>query len=155
LVEVVRGDARDPAALAVAVRDRDAVISAIGPVAGVTKTEVSEATATVVGAMEQHGPARLVVATNTRVLDDAEVTGEFANVAAEHRRTAAILRDSQLDWTIVAAPFLTDAATRGSYEAAIDAPPSGKEISRGDFAKALLDAVDTDAWIGHVVGVSD
>ena len=76
-------------------------------------------------------------------------------MAAEHRRDASILRESRLDWTVLAAPMLTDDPPTGSVVAVVDGKAPGRSITRGDFAGALLDAIETDAWIGHVVGVSD
>jgi NADH/NAD ratio-sensing transcriptional regulator Rex len=66
-------------------------------VTGVTVTEVSEATQAVVDGMVRAGVRRIVAAANGKVLTDDEVTGEYANVAAEHRRDAAILAASGLD----------------------------------------------------------
>ena len=106
-------DLRDQDAVAPALAGADAVVSAIGPVAGVTMTEVSEATQAVVDAMIRAGVRRIVAAANGTVLTTSEVTGEYANVAAEHRRDATILAKSGLDWTVLAAPFLTDDAAAG------------------------------------------
>jgi NADH/NAD ratio-sensing transcriptional regulator Rex len=58
---------------------------------------VSETTQAVVDAMIRAGVRRIVVTANRKVLTDDEVTGEYANVAAEHRRDAAILTASGLD----------------------------------------------------------
>jgi putative NADH-flavin reductase len=133
----------------------DAVISALGPIAEETTTEISDATRTIVEAMEKIGPRRIAISANPRVFSDTEVTGPYANVAAEHRRDAEILRESALDWTVVAAAALTDDPATGSYVAVVDGRGPGRSISRGDFASALLDAVGNDAWIRHLVGVSD
>jgi len=153
-VTVRQGDPSDADAVADVLTGHDAVISALGPIAGVTKTEISDVTRTIAHAMERLGPSRLVIAANVKVFTDDEVAGEFANVAAEHRRDVAILRGSSLDWTVVAAPFLTDDVGTGSYESSLDARAPGRSISRTDLAAALLDAVERDEWIGHVVGVT-
>ena len=84
------------------------MISAIGPIAGVTETEVSEAIGAIVAVMTDAGPHRLVIASNVVVFSDDELTGEFADVGAEHRRNLAILRDSALDWTALAPELLRD-----------------------------------------------
>src|SRR5438034_1135259 len=145
--KVVQGDPRDGEAVENAISGNAAVISALGPVAGVTITEISDATRTIADAMERLGLGRLVAAANARVFTDEEATGPFANVTLEHRRDVAILRASRLDWTVVAAPSLTDGAPTGAYAAAIDAKANGRQITRGDFALALLDALDHPDWI--------
>jgi putative NADH-flavin reductase len=154
-VTIVQGGPRDGKAVEDAIAGNDAVISALGPIAGVTVNEISDATAAIADAMERIGLGRLVVAANAKVFTDDEVTGPYANVAAEHRRDVAMLRASRLDWTVVAAPSLTDDAPTGSYEVAVDAKANGRQITRGDFALALLDALDHPDWIGHVIGVTN
>jgi len=154
-VAVTVVDLRDQDAIAPELAGADAVVSAIGPVAGVTVTEVSEATQAVVDAMTRAGVRRIVAAANGKVFTDDEVTGEYANVAAEHRRDAAILAASGLDWTIVAAPFLTDDPATGDVGTVVDGKGPGRSLSRADFAAALLDALDRPEWIGHMVGVAN
>lgn len=154
-VEVRQGDPSDPHDVEAALVGADAVVSALGPIAEETRTEISDATRVIVDAMERLGPRRLVIPANGKVLDDSEVTGSYANVAAEHRRDVAILRESRLDWTVLAAPMLTDDPGTGSVVAVVDGKAPGRSITREDFAAALLDAIGTDEWMGHVVGVSN
>jgi putative NADH-flavin reductase len=148
-------DLRDQDVIAPELAGADAVVSAIGPVAGVTVTEVSEATQSVVDAMVRAGVRRIVAAANGKVLTDDEVIGEYANVAAEHRRDAAILRASGLDWTVLAAPFLIDDPPTGDIRTAIEGKPPARSLTRGDFAATLVDALQLDEWIGHIVGVAN
>ena len=152
---VRQGDPSDAEAIGVALTGAEAVISALGPVARVTTTEISGDLRTIVDVMQRLGPHRLAIASNTWVFTDEEVTGEFANVAAEHRRDLAILRASALAWTAIAVPLLKDAPGSDAFDAVIDGPPPGDSISRADFAAALLDALDHDDWIGHAVGVAN
>ena len=154
-VTIVQGDPRDGKAVEDAIAGNDAVISALGPVAGVTVDEISAATRAIAEAMERIGLGRIVVAANAKVFTDDEVTGPYANVAVEHRRDVALLRASGLDWTVVAAPSLTDDAPMGSYDAAMDEKALGRQNTRGDFALALLDALDRTDWIRHVIGVTN
>ena len=148
-------DLRDQDAIAPAIAGADAVVSAIGPVTGVTITEVSEATQAVVDAMIRAGVRRIVAAANGKVLTTDEVTGEYANVAAEHRRDAAILAASGLDWTVLAAPYLTDEPGTGAISTAVDAKPPARSLTRVDFAATLLDALAHEDWVGHIVGVAN
>src|SRR3954463_3095038 len=129
-------DVRDQDAVATQLAGADAAVSAIGPVAGVTVREVSETTQAVVDAMVRTGVRRIVVAANRKVLSDDEVTGQYSNVAAEHRRVVAILAASGLDWTVLAPPSLTDDAGTGDVATAIGAKGPGRSITRADFAAA-------------------
>ena len=148
-------DLREQDAIAPELAGADAVVSAIGPVTGVTVAEVSEATQAVVDAMVRAGVRRIVAAANGKVLTNDDVRGEYANVAAEHRRDAAILAASGLDWTVLAAPFLTDEAATGDVATAVDGKPPARSLTRADFAATLLDALHRDEWVGHIVGVAN
>lgn len=153
-LQVVAGDARDPGAVEQAVQGRDAVISVLALMSADAEREYSEATRTIIDAAERAGVPRIVVTANNDVFGDAEVTGEFAAHAREHRRNREALRASGLAWTIGAAPRVTDDPPGGSYEAVTDAKAPGKRIAAADFATFTLDALERDDWIGHVVGVS-
>jgi putative NADH-flavin reductase len=154
LARIVTGDARAPDAVAAALEGAEAVLSAMGPVGDDPGTVYSEAIASLVGAMETGGPRRLVITANARVFDDRPLAGPYAGVSEEHRRALVTLRASGLDWTVVATPMLTDEAPAGTYEAAIDAKGDGRDIDRNDFAHAVVDALEHDAWIGHAVDVT-
>jgi len=145
----------DRGEVAAALDGSDAVVSAVGPIARVTTTEVSDVLRTVVDAMADVGLRRIVIAANAKVLTDEEVTGDYANVAAEHRRDAEILRASDLDWTILAPPFLKDAPATGAVDTVVDGTGPGRSLTRGDFANALLDALDRPEWVGHRVGITN
>ena len=154
-VRVVEGDARDAGAVTTALEGADAAISVMaipegtGPI-----TDLSDATRTIVAAMESSGPRRLVIAVNSSVFHDRPVKPPFDVVAEEHRRDAAMLHASSLDWTALAPTFLTDDEHTGSYVVELDVKAPGAGLPRGDLAAAVLDALGHDEWIGHVVGVA-
>jgi putative NADH-flavin reductase len=154
-VTVHQGDPHDPKAVEAVLTGADVTISALGPIAGEASTEISDATRTIAEVMQRTGPHRLVIAANDTVLSEDEVAGEFANVTAEHRRDLAILRGCALAWTVVAAPLLIDEPRSGSYDALVEGSAPGGSITRSDYAAALLDALEHDEWIGHVVGVAN
>jgi putative NADH-flavin reductase len=129
-------------------------VSALGPIAGVTTNEISEATSAIAACMAAEGPSRLVIAANATIFHAREVTGEYANVAAEHRRNLATLTASTLDWTVLAPTLLRDDPVSGRYEASADVAAEGPSIARRDFAMAMLDALHRQAWIEHAVGLS-
>jgi putative NADH-flavin reductase len=150
----VTGDARDAASLAQALAGADAVLSAMGPAGEDPGTVYSDAVAALVVAMTAHGPARLVIAANARVLDEDPLTGPYVAVSEEHRRALATLRGSDLSWTIVATPMLTDDAPIGTYTATLEGRGGGGEIDRADFARAIVDALDHPEWIDHAIDVT-
>jgi len=151
---VVTGDARNADAVDSALRDVEAVVSAMGPKGPEPGSIYSEAIATVAHSMARAGLRRLVISANARVLDDLPLEGPYAAVSQEHRDALATLRACDLDWTVVATPMLADGEPTG-YEAVLDARGSGETIDRRDFAAALLDALGHDGWVGHIVDVSN
>jgi uncharacterized protein YbjT (DUF2867 family) len=89
------------------------------------------------------------------VFDDAEVSGEFAAHAREHRRNRETLKASGLDWTIVAAGWVVDEPGIGSYQAVVGMKAAKRKIAPRDLAIAVLDALKHDEWIGRIVGVTN
>jgi putative NADH-flavin reductase len=152
---VIVGDARDAAVVAEAVAGRDAVISVLSLARPEDEPQHSDATRTIVQEAVRAGVRRIVVTANNHVLTDAEVEGGFAAAAREHRRNRAAVQDSGLAWTIAAAPWVVDEPPLGSYTTAIDQAAPGRKITTADLATFVLDAVERDDWIAHVVGVSN
>ena len=153
-LDVDEGDARDAELVAGAIRESDAVISVIALDDVEDEPEYSDATRTIVDAAKGEGVRRIVVTANRDVFGDDEVTGEFAAQAREHRRNREALRASGLDWTILAAGWVVDEPPAGAYESYIDERSPTRDITPQDLAKAALDALARDDWVGHIVGVS-
>ena len=65
------------------------------------------------------------------------------------------LSHSNLDWTMVMPPMLTNAPARGSYRIDGDAlPPNGSRISRADVADFMMQQIDNPQWIKKGVYIS-
>jgi uncharacterized protein YbjT (DUF2867 family) len=154
-VALVRAQPWDRSVIAGAVAGADAVLSALGPRAGETITEISDATRAIVGVLQGHTPTRLVVPGNASVFSDKELTGAYANVGEEHRRVVALVRESALPWSVLVAPILSDDPASGNVMTAIDERPPGRTLTRGDFAATMLDAIAHAEWVGHLVGVAN
>jgi putative NADH-flavin reductase len=150
---VVTGDASDPASVAAAIPGHDAIISALGVVTLDETTELSTMNAHVVEGAKAANVSHIVTVVSVAVFYKTS-RPPFQFVGEEHRRDLATLRSSGLDWVGAAPANITDAEAVGSYTAELDAPAPGEEISRSDLADFLLDAVETDAFVGHAVGLS-
>jgi putative NADH-flavin reductase len=65
------------------------------------------------------------------------------------------LSHSNLDWTMVMPPMLTNTAARGTYRIDGDAlPPNGSRISRADVADFMMQQIDNPQWIRKGVYIS-
>jgi putative NADH-flavin reductase len=77
------------------------------------------------------------------------------DVGADMLRAEEEVHASNLDWTIVRPPRLTDKAASGTYRIGIDRNvPRGVTISRADLAAAMLDLIDDPATIHRHVFVA-
>jgi putative NADH-flavin reductase len=65
------------------------------------------------------------------------------------------LSRSNLDWTMVMPPMLTNGAARGTYRVDGDAlPPNGSRISRSDVADFMMQQIGSTQWIRKGVYIS-
>jgi putative NADH-flavin reductase len=65
------------------------------------------------------------------------------------------LSHSNLDWTMVMPPMLTNTPVRGTYRIDGDAlPPNGSRISREDVADFMMQQISTPQWIRKGVYIS-
>lgn len=147
-VEVVPGDIRDSAQVGRAVREADAVVSALGTGRDLSPTTVmSEGTASIITAMKAQGVQRLLVITSGMVTPTGtepllfRLIGQhlLRHVHADHLRLEEQVKASGLDWTIVRPPRLLDGPARGGYRLARDEGlRGGKEITRADLARFMI-----------------
>lgn len=152
---VVEGDARSDEVVKGVLDGAGAAISVLTiPPTDEETTRLSDATRTIARRMAMTGPRRLVVRANTTIFHDREVQDPYRVLASEHRRDVAMLRGSDLTWTVLAAPSLTDDPGVGAYAAVIEGPPPGKNVSRSDFALAAIDSLGFDDWVRRAVGIS-
>ena len=115
-------------------------------------TVTSEGARSIVDAMEKGDARRLIVITGsivddtgngffmTRVVKPLARHTFLADVCTDMRRAEDIVHATDLDWTIVRPPRLTDRPATGKYRAAVDRNvPRGVKIPRADVATYVLD----------------
>jgi len=150
-VDVVVGDALDPAAVRRTVTGSEAVLSALG--IGMKRhatTLYSQGTANIIAAMGEEGVRRLLVVSTTSLeIPSPRQFGEhvvakyllhpilrkpYSDMALMEKN----VRESELDWTIVRAARLTDGPMTGTYRTAVDRKLTGCwSTSRSDLAHYL------------------
>jgi putative NADH-flavin reductase len=155
-LSVLRGDVLDPSTVQEAVLEQDAVVSCIGGTTGQKPvTLYSVGTGNILHAMQVHGVRRfmcisanpLVVGNGDALLDRLVlkpiVRQIFKESYADLARMEEEVRRSDLDWTIVRPPRLTDRPATGHYRIAVDRNlPRGRFIGRADLAGAMLRLLD-------------
>jgi putative NADH-flavin reductase len=80
----------------------------------------------------------------------------FGNVMRDAAAMEEVFRASQLDWTIVRPPRLTDGPRTGKYRVREEhLPRLGFKISRADVADFMIKAAEDGTYIRKIVGVCD
>jgi putative NADH-flavin reductase len=165
---VIGADVMDRAAVGAAVAGSAAVLSALG--VSYTRhavTVYSAGTANIMAAMADHGVRRLVVTCSaavepgyrasdsvffTQVMEPLFMRLPGRTVYADNRRMEALIRASTLDWTIVRACWLFDAAAVSDYQVCTGSI-HGMFTARADLAACLLAQLADDRHVGQAVGV--
>ncbi|NWS65285.1 BLVRB reductase, partial [Chunga burmeisteri] len=154
---VVLGDARDPTAVAEAVRGQDAVIILLGTRNDLSPTTVmSEGTKNIVTAMKAHGVRKVVACLSAFLLWDLQkVPPRLVPVTEDHIRMHRILQDSGLDCVYVMPPHIADNhPLTGDYEVSVGTTGASRVISTHDLGHFLLRCLRTSHYDGKSVYVS-
>jgi len=167
-LSVVRGDVMDPDTLAPAISGCDAVVSSLGPTSAYRKptTLYSEGMRNVIQAMRAAGTRRLIAVTAAPLNRDKDDTllsrvlnkvlwTMIKEVYSDMARMEAIIRSSDLDWTIVRPPRLIEKPPTGRYRTTLNGSVrSGYSIARADLAGAMLKMLDDPAAFRAAIGIA-
>ena len=158
VVRIINGDVLNPADIEKAVASQDAVLSALGR--GSSPRPVTfPGTKNIVDAMDKAGVHRLIVesafgagesAKEISIPDRLFVRGLVLRSSFKDKDLMeACVEKSDLRWTIVRPPRLTDGPRRGSYRAGERIPLNiASGISRADVADFMLSQVEGGEYIG-------
>jgi putative NADH-flavin reductase len=168
LLHPVKADVLDPDSIAPLVTGADAVLTAIGPRGSGPTTISHDSVASIITAMQKVGSRRLIMVSGSIVTDAGEspymrylvkpvVRRTFLrHVCADMRHAEASVRASDLDWTIMRPPALSDKPARGEYRMAIDSNLSrGFVVSRADLAACMLEVIDDPATVHKRVAIAN
>lgn len=157
---VVGGDLLASNQLARALPGHDAVISAFGPRVLGESTTRQDFGKSVVDAMEESGVWRLLIVSTGllfrgNVLARVLASTLFHNVVADAAHMEQHVVESELQWTIVRPPRLTNHAAIGPVRVTEwRLPPGGLSVTRADVAQFLLNEAQQNAHVRHVVGIA-
>jgi putative NADH-flavin reductase len=181
-VEVVAADlaTADPAELEPAVHGADAVLSGLGPRSNAEAGVAQRGTRAIVQAMQATGVRRIVVVSAAPIgtvaspgrptppkhdpgdgflmrhllapVTKAALHKHYADLA----RMEDLLRESDLDWTVVRPPRLTDKSLTGTYRTAYGRNlRRGVLVSRADVAHLMLSALEQPQTIRQTIGIAN
>jgi len=150
-LEIIKGDVLQPTTFENAVKGKDAVISCLGSNRKEPTTVYSQGVSNIAKAMGKAGIRRIIcisagaviVPPNSSFIIKFVVKNIlqrlFKHIYADMLRMEAILSKSDLDWTVIRAPRLTNNKRTGKYRIAINehlSKPSS--ISRADLADYIV-----------------
>ena len=158
-VTVIAGDARDRAATGRAVDGADAVVSAIGGTRPGNLAVLQEGTAAILRAMQVAGVRRLIVIQGFHL----PFPGDPGNVGAAAMRVmlrlwnrhlstdtyqmAEVLRESDLDWTLIRMPRLTAGPPGADYRTGQLALGPWSTVTTGQVAHFTLTCLGTSDFV--------
>jgi len=161
-LQMVAGDILDPSQVQQAVAGQEAVCLTIG--VGVTwkpVTVFSQGTKNVLAAMAEHGVRRLVCVTGIGAGDSAGHGGFLYDwlfkplllktIYEDKDRQEALIRASDMDWTIVRPGFLTNGPLTGNYRVLTDLwGIKADRISRADVAHFMLAELTEPLYVKQI-----
>lgn len=163
----VKGDITDANAVASAINGTSAVLSVLGPTDNKPTFAVSRGMENILAAMKSGSIRRLVITAGAEV-GDPEDAPKFMNkfmnfllklmarnVLADMSKAVEMVRSSDLDWTVVRLPMLTDDPKTGKVKVAYVGKGMGARIARADIASFLIDQVNDKTFIHKAPAISN
>ena len=163
-ITVKQGNLLDGSELEKALEGQDAVLSAFGPRVPIAKEEenlLRDFAAALTPAMRNAGVKRAIIESTAFLFKDAlfppaYLFGKlfFPRVVVDATAMEDIFQKSELDWTLVRPPRLTDGPHTGKYQIREGhLPPFGFSISRADVADCFLSILDEKTSFRKILGV--
>lgn len=160
------GDIQDSDEVAAALEEVKAVISVLGPTDNRSQFVVSLGIYNILAGMMQHRVSRLVMSAGAGVHDPGDspnLINKFFNVLLrtfskniyeDMVNAVRIVRESDVDWTIVRVPMLTDGPKTGKIQVAWVGKGMGMRVSRADLAFFMLSQVEDYTYIHQAPAIS-
>ncbi len=167
---VVQGELDNRAAIARAIQDADAVISALGPTLkrSGTGSPVADGTRNIVAAMQTADVRRYIGLATPAIADERDrptLKGKvlrtmprlaFPNALTELVGMSDAVRSSDLDWTIARITSPNDKAAKGTTRAGfLGRDKVGSAMTRADIAAFLVAQLADDTYLHSAPAVSN
>ena len=153
-ITVIQGNLLDQPSVSESVKGQDVVLSTFGASSGKDSDIYPKGIATIISAMKERGVRRIVCVTAAPVDDSPDLGFVFGKIIKPlflqkyydgMKQLETLLKQSDLDWTLLGPGRLTDDARTGVYRIGATIPKGGSKISRADVADLLLkEASDTE-----------
>ena len=162
-LEVVPGDVLDAPTVAAVIAGTDAVVSGLGGAGVADPGEAqSQGMRNIIAGMARHGVRRVLGVAGGGILDSVEgglrhdqpsFPAVFKLVSERHKQAWHAMRDSGLDWTMIATGDIVPGERTGVYRTLEDLlPEGGRRISVEDVADFLLRSLRDGTHLRKRVG---
>ncbi|MEM9539442.1 MAG: SDR family oxidoreductase [Cyanobacteria bacterium P01_E01_bin.42] len=161
----IQGDVLDFNAVERAIRGQDAAICALGGGKNLTSTIRSQGTQNIIEAMEKNGVRRFICQSTLGTGDSWENLDFYwkyvmfgfllRKVFADHQKQEQIVKQSDLDWTIVRPGAFVEGERTGRYRHGFPRTEKTKlAISRADIADFILKQLTDNTYLGKTPALS-
>jgi putative NADH-flavin reductase len=165
-ITIKQGDPLNSSQIEEVLKGQDAVLSAFGPRVPIAKAEENllQSFATALAPAMLRARVKRVIVESTAFLfknsffPPAYVVGKvlFPSVVRDANAMEDIFCKSQLDWTLIRPPRLTDGQHSGKYRIRIGhLPRFGFSISRADVADCFLNVLEDPTTVRKILGASN
>jgi len=163
-LKIMTGDIFDITAVTQAIQGQDAVICSLGT-SELGKTTVrSEGTTNIIEAMKEKHVHRLVVVSAMGVAESWSTLSFinklfFATLLCssqqDHEQQEVVVKESDLDWTIIRPSGLTDTPLTGSYYIGENILGKTSRIARADVAHAIIKELDDNTFVHKAATITN
>jgi putative NADH-flavin reductase len=165
-LELVQGALFDEGEVYNAIKDCDAVLSAIGGNMDGTDKTRTLGMKNIIKQMQKAGVKRIIgigglgvlnADENSLLVDKEDYPPEYKAVGFEHKKAFELLHESGLDWTFVCPPNIINEGPTGSYTTNANYPPekNNYKINAGDLAMFMLNELGKNEYVKQRVGISN
>jgi hypothetical protein len=164
-LELVKGALFDEKEVYHALKNCDAVLSAIGGSFDGTDKTRSLGIKNILQQMKKAGVKRIIAVggagilnadEHTLIIDTENYPKEYLPVGNEHRKAYEYLLAADPDWTFVCSPDIINGGPTGHYITSRDYAPQPNEgrIYAGDLAQFMLNELEENKFVKARVGIS-
>ena len=161
-LKVVRGSVFDADQMAHSLTGHDIILSAFGPTTVRFSTLRREFGRTLAAAMRKSDVRRAQIVSAAFLFPDIGFVGRilkatlFRRMIPDMAGMEAEVSQSDLDWTVVRPPRLTNGPITDAYRIMDGAlPPGGFYISRADVARFMIGEAEKPAHMQQIVGLAE
>jgi putative NADH-flavin reductase len=163
-LKIVTGDIYEFTGVMQAIKGQDAVICTLGTSDLGNTTVRSAGTANIIKAMKENHVNRLVVVTAQGVAESWS-TLSFVNklffatllrgARQDHEKQEVVVKESDLDWTIIRPSGLTDTPLTESYAIGENILAKTSKIARADVAHAIIKELHDNTYVHKAVTITN